>query len=495
MNLPLAPVGATALGIAAAAAVALLPTPMLERVVWDSGLPALIAAAEPPLGMTARVLLAAGVGVAVAALSWFALFLLLGAAGVETRRRAKAEMAGGRRNTPFVRRADAHPDAPPRPPLRATVDLGMPFPDAGVPIGPADPVVPAEETARAAPETAEPVPESAPEVAEAQTVPAAESAPEKSVPVESVPVAEDAADTSPMAQPVATRSRPVSRPRDADGARGDAVIHLFPRSFTRGVEVEEEEEDAPVPTPILRPSELMSRATAAPVEQPLPRDLGQRLSAYDSGALADRPAAPVLRAVGVSDDASGDVPDMGALSGAPDAASTDTGPETPVAQDAATVPVEETPTPIVSETMAPVPVNSVPVEPVPVEPVSVAEPLATAPEPEAPAGVPPLSADVPLRRPVESVEPPVFAEGERFEAYELLRPEKGDAADEDADEPGVPTPIPAPRVPVDPEASIHALLERLEQGAARRGLTQADKPHQRGLEEALVTLRNLARNG
>lgn len=54
------------------------------------------------------------------------LLALTGAGLIAWRRVATAGRACG---TPVVRRADAHPDAPPRPPLRAMRDLGTPFLD------------------------------------------------------------------------------------------------------------------------------------------------------------------------------------------------------------------------------------------------------------------------------------------------------------------------------------------------------------------------------
>lgn len=121
MNLPLAPLVGVTLGGAAAAAALVLPGPVLEHLVMSSGLPAVVSAAEPPLGTTARLAIAGGAGGAAALLGWFALFLLLG---------ARAVTIGGEaanRAVPVLRRADAHPDAPPRAPLLATRDLGTPF--------------------------------------------------------------------------------------------------------------------------------------------------------------------------------------------------------------------------------------------------------------------------------------------------------------------------------------------------------------------------------
>lgn len=144
MNLPVAPIAALVLGAAAATGIAVMPAATLEGLVMDSGIPAILAAAEPPLGTTARIALAAGVGGAVALVGWFALFILLGSRGFAMGRQTDSEV-------PVLRRADAHPDAPARAPLRASRDLGTPF---------------LEVTARPdeAPETTEPMPISLPAV-------------------------------------------------------------------------------------------------------------------------------------------------------------------------------------------------------------------------------------------------------------------------------------------------------------------------------------------
>lgn len=136
MNLPIASVAAVALGGLAALGVVAMPTGMLEGLVMDSGLPAVLAAAEPPLGFTARAAIALGTGGMVAALSWVALFVLFGTRGltigksdaIAAETETEAEVAA-----PVLRRADAHPDAPPRPPLLATRDLGTPFLDVKAP--------------------------------------------------------------------------------------------------------------------------------------------------------------------------------------------------------------------------------------------------------------------------------------------------------------------------------------------------------------------------
>ncbi len=136
MNLPIASVAAVALGGLAALGVIAMPVGALEGLVMDSGLPAVLAAAEPPLGFTARAAIAVGVGGLVAALSWVALFVLFGTRGltigkseeIVSEAEGEDEVAA-----PVLRRADAHPDAPPRPPLLATRDLGTPFLDVKAP--------------------------------------------------------------------------------------------------------------------------------------------------------------------------------------------------------------------------------------------------------------------------------------------------------------------------------------------------------------------------
>ncbi|SOB86530.1 hypothetical protein SAMN06297144_1636 [Sphingomonas guangdongensis] len=114
-------------GTAVACALLFVPIDLIEGVVSRSGLPALFPAAEPPLGSTARMALAITLGSGIGAVAWFALTLLWGDAAATP---APVQAAG----VPVLRRADAHPDAPPRPPLLATRDLGDPFADTVVPI-------------------------------------------------------------------------------------------------------------------------------------------------------------------------------------------------------------------------------------------------------------------------------------------------------------------------------------------------------------------------
>jgi len=139
----IAPAGALGAGLAVVLVALLIPVGMLEDIVWNSGIAALVPAAAPPLGNTARALLALIGGGIVAAVSWSGLFLLFGPGGwlepSATPRSTAAPAAGASKSTvawdddraPTLRRADAHPDAPARRPLMAK-DLGVPMPPVEV---------------------------------------------------------------------------------------------------------------------------------------------------------------------------------------------------------------------------------------------------------------------------------------------------------------------------------------------------------------------------
>jgi hypothetical protein len=366
MNLPVAPLAALFLGTAAAAAIAVLPVGTLESLVTDSGLPAILSAAEPPLGLTARLVLAAGAGAGVAVIAWFALFILLGTRGLSVGKEAEPVR---------VRRADAHPDAPPRAPLLATRDLGTPFLEVTAPRPEEKPEPVSVREPYREPLFA-PLPAPVHVVAAEDVVP-----PEPLVLSEPVVTPEPVAVSKPLVMP-----EPVEAPKLV---MAEPVAVAEPVIAPRSLSV------SPV-------AELEPIAQAAPVEVPLaeqslPIDLQQPLSAYDPGALLDVPMPP---------------------------------------------------------------------------PVQLA-PLRRAPRPQ------------------------VFDAGERFETFELTPIRRA------------PAPTPAPRpVPIqrtadealarpETDATIHALLERLERGVIKKGLTaplpQTPREAERGLEDALVTLRNLAR--
>lgn len=88
---------------------------------WLAGAAALLPVGEPPFGSTMRAVLAVGGAVLVAAVVWSALYLLFGEGGAFAPRPVPAD------GVPAVRRADAHPDAPPRRPLTAA-ELAEPDP-------------------------------------------------------------------------------------------------------------------------------------------------------------------------------------------------------------------------------------------------------------------------------------------------------------------------------------------------------------------------------
>lgn len=134
MNRTLSLSVAVMVGLAVAIAIAFVPMWRIETVVSETGLPTFLSIAEPPLGWTARAGLMLVAAVAVAVPVWIALRLLVERGPVAL----PSVDEDVEEAPPSVRRADAHPDAPPRPPVRATRDLGQPFLD---PVGPVDPEV------------------------------------------------------------------------------------------------------------------------------------------------------------------------------------------------------------------------------------------------------------------------------------------------------------------------------------------------------------------
>ena len=129
--------------LATALAMLWMPVGLIETVVASSGVSEAVPAAAPPLGMTARLMLAAFVGLmAAAATEWMAR-APIGAPHEKEARVSRAKgaktmgfafsklttLARGRdapvpsHDAPSLRRADAHPDAPPRPPIFASRDF------------------------------------------------------------------------------------------------------------------------------------------------------------------------------------------------------------------------------------------------------------------------------------------------------------------------------------------------------------------------------------
>lgn len=109
-------------GSAAALMVMLAPAPGLEALVAESGLPAVLAAAQPPLGLTARALLAGAVALLVAAVAFTGLRALEGLPRISARKftnfthRSVEKASPPEVETPIVRK-----------PIFATAELGAPF--------------------------------------------------------------------------------------------------------------------------------------------------------------------------------------------------------------------------------------------------------------------------------------------------------------------------------------------------------------------------------
>ncbi len=154
-------------GLAAAAAVFFafaMPQDVLSQIVSATGLPSLFAAAQPPLGLTARIAIALGGAIVTFGLV-FVLLRLLDRSGLDSGRDKRAARPEEEGEAPR-RRRDFHPDAPVRRPISAARDLGEPAPPE--PVRTAVPIWLDEAAPVAAPEAAaeaepEPEPEPAPE--------------------------------------------------------------------------------------------------------------------------------------------------------------------------------------------------------------------------------------------------------------------------------------------------------------------------------------------
>ncbi|WP_082463862.1 hypothetical protein [Sphingomonas sp. Leaf17] len=127
LNAAIPPAGGIAAAVIVALVFAFLPQDMLEDWTWNSGIAALVPVAQPPLGITARAVLALGFGIIAAAVVWSSLYLLFGPGGVFAPRAPAAD------GVPVLRRADSHPDAPARRPISAAADFGDPVPTPVLP--------------------------------------------------------------------------------------------------------------------------------------------------------------------------------------------------------------------------------------------------------------------------------------------------------------------------------------------------------------------------
>src|SRR4051812_35268582 len=115
-------------GVAALAALAsgflvyAMPDGLFSRIVVASRLPQFLAAAQPPLGMKARLAVVAIVVLVAYAFIW-SLMRALDSIGRKPR---PVFVPEAETEAPRLRRADAHPDAPSRRPIFAGRELGEP---------------------------------------------------------------------------------------------------------------------------------------------------------------------------------------------------------------------------------------------------------------------------------------------------------------------------------------------------------------------------------
>ncbi|MEH3100918.1 hypothetical protein [Sphingomonas adhaesiva] len=116
------PAAAVLAGIGLAAGIVTAPAETLDAVVARLDLAAVVPAAAPPVGATGRTLLALAMGLLVATI------------GCAAHWRTRWMPVGAAHDIPMIRRADAHPDAPPRRPIRASEDLGQPLPIVEAPV-------------------------------------------------------------------------------------------------------------------------------------------------------------------------------------------------------------------------------------------------------------------------------------------------------------------------------------------------------------------------
>jgi hypothetical protein len=99
-----------------------MPEGLFSRIVVASRLPSFLAAAQPPLGMKARLAVIAMIVLVAYAFVW-SLLRALDAIGSKER---PILVPDEEPQAPRLRRADAHPDAPSRRPIFAGRDLGEP---------------------------------------------------------------------------------------------------------------------------------------------------------------------------------------------------------------------------------------------------------------------------------------------------------------------------------------------------------------------------------
>jgi hypothetical protein len=234
LDLPVAALAAVAVAFAAFA----MPGDLMAGLVEASGLPNLLSAAAPPLGLKARL----GVGLAGALAAFglvFVLLRLLDRTGFEARRPRPEPRPEPRAEEPAeaprLRRRDFHPDAPARRPISAMRDLGEPappqppigslWPEAPAPLGWQEPEPDAPDALEPEPEPVlldepEPAPAPPPPVAEDESLPALMARLEQGLARRASP-----AHAAPLAPP-APAAAPQPFPEPADDRLQNAIESL-----------------------------------------------------------------------------------------------------------------------------------------------------------------------------------------------------------------------------------------------------------------------------
>ena len=125
-KIPFAPVVAIAFGLVSAALVFAVPDWRFSQAVTASGLPEILSAARPPLGDTARALVALAMGFGVGIFLWIGLSAM---GALVKARKPKRMKARGTRIEPIIATKSATKTAMPqhRRPIFAERDLGAPF--------------------------------------------------------------------------------------------------------------------------------------------------------------------------------------------------------------------------------------------------------------------------------------------------------------------------------------------------------------------------------
>jgi hypothetical protein len=247
-------------GGSAAFALFAMPQALFETLVTRSGLPAVLAAARPPLGADARLAAVAAVGIVTAALAWTILKALDRRPSAPRPAHLEAE---DEPPAPAIRlrKADSHPDAPQPLPLRAGRDLGEPL---DLEPFQTEEALDAEQEAEAAPVEPEPAPEPEPE-------PVPEALPPFLVAQEPEP------DTAPAPEEEAPEPEP-------EGAASiTSLMQRFETGLSRKQQAIRREEAAPQAPPAAPVARAETEAEAAPPSDKPERSVGHRLRSAIAG--------------------------------------------------------------------------------------------------------------------------------------------------------------------------------------------------------------------